>query len=84
MIKKKSVNQVNVKVLAFPGFKLDQNIRWVKGSPFRECTPDELKVISQVPQSVFIFKDKQGNIINKPKEAKNVHKNRKPKQSKGA
>jgi|GEM_PF-1552461 len=83
MIKKMSVNQVSIKVLAFPGFRLDENIRWAKGSPYRECNRAELKVISQVPQSVFIFKDKQGNIINKPKEAKNVHKNRKSRQTKG-
>lgn len=62
---------MNTKVIAIPGFRVNKDICWPKGTAIRECTPAEIKVLLKVPQSVCIFKDKQGNIINQ--EALNVH-----------
>jgi hypothetical protein len=71
-------NKMSIRIIAIPGLRVNKDICWPKGSEIRECTPAELKVLHKVPQSVCIFRDKQGNIINQ--EALNVHSDSKPKR----
>lgn len=78
MVKVSNNKQISIRVLGRPGLRVNKDIVWPKGSEYRDCNSDELKVISKVSQSVFIFKDKKGNIINK--EAQDVHDNSKPKR----